>query len=222
MTARDFAQTLALCERFGIEHTAIGRHRGGRLAAKALGLVAALAARSCAGRAAAARFDLALGHGSNDVTVAAALLRIPVRRRRSTTSGRPSSTPSTAGSRRRVVVPEAIPPERLAPLRRDAASSTRYPGLKEEYYLADFEPDPAVLDELGLDRGAADRRRAHAAGGLALPPLRERHCSARVLERAARERRAGGRAAAHARAARRAGARPAASSSPSARSTRSR
>ncbi len=28
----------------------------------------------------------------------------------------------------------------------------RYPGLKEEYYLADFEPDPAVLDELGLDR----------------------------------------------------------------------
>ena len=27
----------------------------------------------------------------------------------------------------------------------------RYPGLKEEYYLADFEPDPAVMDELGLD-----------------------------------------------------------------------
>ena len=27
----------------------------------------------------------------------------------------------------------------------------RYPGLKEEYYLAGFEPDPAVLDALGLD-----------------------------------------------------------------------
>ena len=27
----------------------------------------------------------------------------------------------------------------------------RYPGLKEEYYLADFEPDPAVLDELGVE-----------------------------------------------------------------------
>ena len=27
----------------------------------------------------------------------------------------------------------------------------RYPGLKEEYYLADFAPDPAVLGELGLD-----------------------------------------------------------------------
>ena len=32
VTARDFAQTLQLCERFGIEHTAIGRHRGSRLA----------------------------------------------------------------------------------------------------------------------------------------------------------------------------------------------
>ena len=39
VTARDFAQTLELCERLGIAHTAIGRHRGERLAAKAGGLV---------------------------------------------------------------------------------------------------------------------------------------------------------------------------------------
>ena len=39
VTARDFAQTLELCERLGIAHTAIGRHRGGRISAKALGLV---------------------------------------------------------------------------------------------------------------------------------------------------------------------------------------
>ena len=32
VTARDFAQTLALCERFGIDHTAIGHHRGAGLA----------------------------------------------------------------------------------------------------------------------------------------------------------------------------------------------
>ena len=38
VTARDFAQTLGLCERFGIAHTAIGRHRGGRIGAKARGL----------------------------------------------------------------------------------------------------------------------------------------------------------------------------------------
>ena len=51
---------------------------------------------------------------------------------------------------RTVVVPEAIPPERLA--RYGATGKiAAYEGLKEEYYLADFEPDPAVLDELGLD-----------------------------------------------------------------------
>jgi predicted glycosyltransferase len=31
------------------------------------------------------------------------------------------------------------------------AKLRRYPGLKEEYYLYDFEPDPAVLAELELD-----------------------------------------------------------------------
>src|SRR5919206_3142395 len=75
VTARDFAQTLELLDRFDIEHTAIGRHRGGRVAAKATGLVSrSLAlARWARGR----RFDLAMGHGSNDVTVAAFALHIP-------------------------------------------------------------------------------------------------------------------------------------------------
>ena len=111
MTARDFAQTLALCERFGIEHTAIGRHRGERLGAKAVGL----ASRSCALRALGARargFDLALGHGSNDVSVAAALLRVP-----SATmfDYEWATVQHNVNCRlaRAVVVPEAIPPERL-------------------------------------------------------------------------------------------------------------
>jgi predicted glycosyltransferase len=48
------------------------------------------------------------------------------------------------------VVPDAIPPERL--YRYGARGKIRpYPGLKEEYYLSDFEPDTAVLAELGLD-----------------------------------------------------------------------
>ena len=39
VTARDFAQTVQLCERLGVEHEVIGRHRGGRVAAKAVGLL---------------------------------------------------------------------------------------------------------------------------------------------------------------------------------------
>jgi uncharacterized protein len=148
VTARDFAQTVGLCERLGLEHTVIGRHRGGRVAAKALGL----ADRSAALVRWARRrphFDLSLGHGSNDVTVAAALLRIP---RATMFDYEWATVQHTVNCRlsQAVVVPEAIPPARLD--RYGARGKLqRYPGLKEEYYLADFEPDRAVLDELALD-----------------------------------------------------------------------
>jgi uncharacterized protein len=148
VTARDFAQTLGLLERFGIPHTAIGRHRGERLAAKAAGL----AERSAALTRWAWRrhFDIALGHGSNDISVAAFALRIP-----SATmfdyEWAAAQHHVNCRLARAVVVPDAIPPERLE--RYGARGKVRaYEGLKEEYYLADFEPSPAILAELGLDR----------------------------------------------------------------------
>jgi predicted glycosyltransferase len=52
----------------------------------------------------------------------------------------------------RVLVPDAIPPDRLARYGVRAPKLVRYPGLKEEYYLADFEPDATVLDSLAVDR----------------------------------------------------------------------
>jgi uncharacterized protein len=150
VTARDFAQTLELLDRFGIEHTAIGRHRGERILSKAGGLVSrsVALARWARGR----DFDLALGHGSNDVTVAAALLRVP-----SATAFdyEFAAVQHNVNCRlaRAVVVPDAIPPERL--FRYGARGKLRrYAGLKEEYYLADFEPRETVLQELGLDRSA--------------------------------------------------------------------
>ncbi len=52
---------------------------------------------------------------------------------------------------RRVLVPDTIPLERLRRIGAKERKLVRFPGLKEEYYLAGFEPDPAVLGELGLD-----------------------------------------------------------------------
>jgi predicted glycosyltransferase len=153
VTARDFAQTLGLLRRLEIAHTAIGRHRGERRLAKAGGL----ARRSTAltrwaladARSSGARFDIALGHGSNDVSVAAAALRIPG----STMFDYEWATVQhqvNCRLARAVVVPDAIPPERLSQY--GAREKIRaYEGLKEEYYLADFEPEPAVLEELGID-----------------------------------------------------------------------
>jgi len=150
LTARDFAQTIGLLERFGMEHTEVGRHRGGRLAAKGLGLLSrsAALARWARGR----RFDVALGHGSNDVTVAARMLRIPCA---TMFDYEWATVQHTVNCRlaQAVVVPDVIPPARLA--RYGATGKiAAYEGLKEEYYLADFEPDPAVLAELALDAAA--------------------------------------------------------------------
>jgi predicted glycosyltransferase len=169
VTARDFAQTLQLLDRFAIEHTAIGHHRGERLADKALGLASRSAAlvrwahgesrRSAAAQQVGvlpsaarprARFDIALGHGSNDISVAARLLRIPC----STTFDYEWAAVQHHVNCRlaqAIVVPDAIPPERLD--RYGAKGKVHaYEGLKEEYYLADFEPDEAVLGELTVDR----------------------------------------------------------------------
>jgi predicted glycosyltransferase len=52
----------------------------------------------------------------------------------------------------KVLVPDSIPLERLKKIGAKERKLVRYPGLKEEYYLDGFEPDPAVLEELGLDR----------------------------------------------------------------------
>ena len=185
-----------------LRHRARRRSAGtaaARLAAKGVGLASrSLAlARWARGR----RFDVALGHGSNDVTVAARLLGIPCA---TTFDYEWATVQHTVNCRlaQRVVVPEAIPPERLARYGATPAKLRRYPGLKEEYYLADFEPDPAVLAELGVDAGRAARGGAHAARGLALPPLRA--SAVRPPARAAARPGADRRAPAHARAARRA------------------
>jgi predicted glycosyltransferase len=152
VTARDFAQTVELAERFGLGAEVIGHHRGGRVAAKAAGLVSrttALVRWALRAQRRRGRFDIALGHGSNDVTLAALALRIP----RSTMFDYEWATVQHTVNCRlshAVVVPDAIPPERLD--RYGARGKLgRYPGLKEEYYLSDFATDDAVLHELGLD-----------------------------------------------------------------------
>jgi uncharacterized protein len=147
VTARDFAQTIDLLDRFGMEYTQIGRHRGGRVFDKAIGLFDRSLAltRWARGRG----FDRAMGHGSNDVSVAARLLRIPAA---TAFDYEWAKVQHNVNCRlcRAVVVPDAIPRERL--YRYGARGKIRaYEGMKEEYYLAAFEPDEAVLAELGLD-----------------------------------------------------------------------
>ena len=97
-------------------------------------------------------FDLALAHGSHELTLSARRLGIPSA---TTHDYEFASLQHHLGLRAatKVVFPEAIPADRLARFGVRPPKLLRYPGLKEEYYLSDFEPDADVLDALGVDRG---------------------------------------------------------------------
>ena len=139
MTAREYAQTLELLELHGIDgegrraprRRLDARRRRGPSSSRLPALRRWAKPRG---------FDLALAHGSHDLTLTARSLGIPSA---TTFDYEFAWLQHQLGCRAatRVVVPEAIPAERLARYGARPPKLRRYPGLKEEYYLADFEPD---------------------------------------------------------------------------------
>jgi len=148
VTARDYAQTLDLCRLHGIEPTVVGSHGGASMANKAGSLVSRTARLLRRVR----RFGpaLAVAHGSNDLALVARLLGVPAC---NTFDYEWATLQHSVGCRlaRRVLVPEAISLARLRRYGVTAESLRQYPGIKEEYYLADFAPDHALLGRLGVD-----------------------------------------------------------------------
>src|SRR5919107_1585033 len=129
-----------------VPHTAFGRHGGASRVRKLASLLRRTAhARRVARRG---RFDLAFAHGSNDLALAAASVRIPAV---NMFDYEFAVQQHNVGCRlaRRVMTPDRIPPERLARYGAGPGKLAQFPGLKEEYYLADFEPDPAIMERLG-------------------------------------------------------------------------
>ena len=149
ITAREYGQTLGILERLGMPYTVVGEHGG----ASRLGKVRALGGRSArlARLVWKRRPQLAIGHGSVDLAVVSAASGCP-RCRCRTTSSRGCSGRSPSGWRAGCWSPTRSRSSGWRKLGAKGEKLVRYPGLKEEYYLADFEPDPAVLGELGLDR----------------------------------------------------------------------
>ena len=148
ITARDYAQTLQLLDLHGLTAEVIGRHGGRSRLQKARQMTHRLGAlrRWAKERA----FDVALAHGSHELTMTARRLGIPS----STTFDYEFATlQHQLGCRAatKVVVPEAIPPERLRRYGVRPPKLQQYPGLKEDYYLADFEPDLSLLERFGVD-----------------------------------------------------------------------
>jgi predicted glycosyltransferase len=148
ITARDYAQTLQLIESHGMTATVIGHHGGRSATGKAQQMRTRL--KALRKWAKPRGFDLALAHGSHELTMTARRLGIPS----STTFDYEWAwLQHQLGCRAatRVVVPDSIPAERLKTYGAVPPKLRQYPGLKEEYYLSDFEPDDSVLREWSID-----------------------------------------------------------------------
>jgi predicted glycosyltransferase len=147
LTARDHAQTVELARRRWTDVLVLGGQSPSGRAAKA---------RVLAGRAAALRRfarrlkpDVAFSHGSYAQIVAARLAGVPA-----VTMMDYEHQPANHLSFRlaqRVIVPEAFPEWALRRFGACPGKVIRYPGFKEELYLATFRPDARVLTELGLE-----------------------------------------------------------------------
>jgi predicted glycosyltransferase len=138
VTAREFAQTVELARAAGLGPSVVGGHGGGRLSGKAgnlLGRAWALA-RWARGRG----VGLAVSHNSYSQVLAARSLGL-----RAVTLMDYEHQPANHLAFRlasRVVVPESFPEAALRRFGAGARKVRRYRGIKEDVYLADFEPDP--------------------------------------------------------------------------------
>jgi predicted glycosyltransferase len=149
ITARDYAQTLQLIESHGMQAEVIGHHGGRSSVGKARQMAGRL--RKLRRWAKGRGFDVALAHGSHELTVTARRLGIPSA---TTFDYEWAWLQHQLGCRAatRVVVPAMIPAERLARYGARPPKLLQYEGLKEEYYLSDFRPNESVRDALGVDQ----------------------------------------------------------------------
>src|SRR4051812_8347239 len=150
-TARRYAQTVELAESAGLKPSVVGGHGGGRLSGKGFNILgrAWSLARWARGRG----FRLAVSHNSYSQVLAARALGI-----RTVTLMDYEHQPANHLAFRvasRVVVPEAFPEDALRRFGARASKVRRYRGIKEDVYLADFEPDPSfgarLRERFGID-----------------------------------------------------------------------
>jgi predicted glycosyltransferase len=147
ITARDYGQTLPLLEFYGLKARCIGRHGGKNRARKYVSFIARTL--SLVYFALGKRYDVAFSHGSRSIVPAARLLRLPLV---SLGDYEHTAFPSFMRSWiRLLLIPDVIPIEAFAARGTPRDRICGYPGLKEDLYIHDFQPDPSFLAELHID-----------------------------------------------------------------------
>lgn len=145
ITSRHFAQTVALADKFALKHVPIGGHAGES------GLLASLwvnfrRARQLLSYLDNQPIDLALSHNAYAQAMAAVMRRVPFVTAMDYEHQKANHLPFRVA--KLVIVPEAFPDEMLK--RYGAKHVYKYAGVKEQIYLAEFEPDPDYRKKIGL------------------------------------------------------------------------
>jgi predicted glycosyltransferase len=149
VTARDNAQTVELARERWPEVEVIGSESPPGRVGKGMAIAGRIAALRRWARSHCP--DVAVSHNSYSQIVAARLARVPV-----VTAMDFEHQPANHLAFRlaqSLLVPEVMPRKAIARYGARDGKVRPYPGLKEEIYLGDFEPDEGVLERLGIDPG---------------------------------------------------------------------
>ena len=146
LTARDFAQTLGLVQQAGLNARTVGRQGGSSSIRKSMSLL--WRALRLAATMRGEHIDLAIGHGSRGLLLAAKLLRIPTL---TLYDYEGASVRLFNRLSDHVMTPDVIPITKLEALGLRRSKHFTYPGLKEDLYVSCFQPDSSIIKSLKLD-----------------------------------------------------------------------
>jgi uncharacterized protein len=141
LTARDTYQVCDLLKFHNLSCKVVGRHYGKNKLLKVLGNC--LRAAQLLPMVAKARPDLALSHGSRAQTLICAVLGVPS----IMMHDYEHSTKTGFIEPNWILTPEVIPTATMSGHR---GRTLKYPGLKEDVYIPQFQPDPSIVKMLGI------------------------------------------------------------------------
>ncbi len=141
LTARDCSQTCGLADLFGMKYRRIGRHYGKKTILKVAGTV--LRATQHASALKKEEISIAVSHGSRAQMMSALMLRVPSVAIMDYEHVKGFIHPTW------IMMPEVINSKSLAS---KEDHILKYPGIKEDVYVPRFKPNPAILDDLNIDR----------------------------------------------------------------------
>ncbi len=141
LTARDCPQICGLADQFNLCYKCIGHHFGKNKVLKVAGMF--IRALQLARFVISEKPDLALSHGSREQLLLASILSI-----QSVLITDYEYSKFLPIKLTWLIVPEVIPESAV---KKQSRGILKYPGIKEDVYVANFEPDSRILRDLGIN-----------------------------------------------------------------------